>query len=156
MRYGVFWLTAVGVIGLIVALVTSTPRVLSREFSRSPSPDGRTDAVLVVVATESGEIRGYRVCMERHAQRLLRPAYCNEVAWLAGVSRYSPQAPIRLVWVRPFDLEIRYRSASAVHVYKPVFAFGTGRPGVAGRNLPLLVTAVQTDELSPGVPTGRH
>ncbi len=156
MRYGVFWLTAIGVIALVVTLLTSTPRSISREFGRSRSPSGRVDAVLVEVGTESGEIRGYRVCMAP-PQTLFRPAYCNEVAWLAGVIGYSPQAPVRLVWVAPAELEIRYRSARAVHVYKPVFSFGTGRYGgaVAGSNLPSLVKAVQTDETGRGPPAGR-
>ena len=156
MRYGVFWLTAIGVVALIVTLFTSTPRAISREFGRSRSPNGRVDAVLVEVGTETGEIRGYRVCMAR-PQALLRPAYCNEVAWLAGVTGYSPQAPVRLVWVAPAELEIRYRSARAVHIYKPVYSFGTGRYGwaVAGSNLPWLVKAVQTDEAGRRPPAGR-
>src|SRR5579862_1168579 len=143
-----FWVIAPPAIALLAAFLVCTRRVSSYEVSRVHSPDGTTDAVLVAIPRDAAGARSYKVCFQRPNGLRLNPTNCNEIAYLAGVSASGVSKTVSLVWTAPSQLEIRYASATSIHVYKPVFVWGAphlgAKSGPYGVGLPIFTRAVPT------------
>jgi len=140
------WLIAALFVGLLVALFAYVPRIQSHEIARQRSPDGAADAVLLEVSRDDAEGHAYKVCIQQASEPKVHALLaCPEVAYLGGVSGDgASQLPVTLVWSSSSQLEIRYANATSVHVYQPIFTWGSsryyrriGRPAV-------LIKAVQT------------
>jgi hypothetical protein len=113
----------------------------SHEVAMVRSPDGKFDAILLELDPNSEEGHRYRVCMQTPINSVrVELGNCNEIAYLSGVSSIGGGPPVSLVWTSPSQLEIRYANANSIHIYKPVFVWGSGRY----RRLPIFTTAVQT------------
>jgi hypothetical protein len=123
----VFWLVVFIVLGLLGALFLYVPKIQSYEIARQPSPDGMGDAILMEVPRDAAGSHSYRVCMQRPGGIKLAPINCREVAFLGGVSGGNGSLPVRLIWNGSSLLEIRYVNATSVHVYQPVFTWGSAR-----------------------------
>ena len=151
------WVISLAAVGVLVAFIAYVPKIPGHEVRRSPSPDGNTVAVLVEVGEKGLGAQNYKVCLQRPG---LPPALvgCREVAYLAGVGHNSRQPPIELTWTGPSQLEIRYPSATSIHVYKPVFVWGSRRfyPSRYGISLPIFIKAVQSGEGSSDVSANSH
>jgi hypothetical protein len=151
------WLLSLAALVAVVAFITYVPKIPSHELRRSPSPDGNTVAVLVEVGKEGLGAQNYRVCLQRPGLPTALVG-CREVAYLAGVGHGSSQPPVQLAWTAPSQLEIRYPSATSIHIYKPVFVWGSRRfyPSRYGISLPIFIKAVQSGEAPPDVSASSH
>ena len=144
---GIFWLIGFLVIGVVGALFAYSPKTESHEVARQRSPDGVGDAVLMEFTHDAAGLHSYRVCMQRPSGGKVAPNNCREVAYLGGVSTDGRSQPVMLVWPTPSQLEIRYGNATSVHVYQPVFTWGSTRSANrAGSIRAILIKAVQTRE----------
>ena len=95
-------------------------------------------------STGAAESHSYRVCMQRPSGIRFVPNNCREVAYVGGVPTESGSQPVTLFWTTSSQLEIRYLYASSVHVYQPVFSWGSARYATqAGNFRPILIKAVQ-------------
>lgn len=124
-----FWLLAFLVVGVIGAIASFVPKVSTREVGSVRSPDGSTEAVLIAI--DASGVHNYRVCFKRPNATSLNSSSCRDIAYLGGVSSVGSSQPVTLIWTSPSQLEVRYASASSVHVYTPVFVWGSTRPGSA-------------------------
>ena len=150
---GTFWLLALGTLGLLIAIVAYLPRARGHEVARKRSPDGAFDAFLLEIDKEAEEGHSYRVCMRPpNNYTPVTLANCDEIAYLGGVSGIGSGPFVTLAWTSPSQLEIRYPNATAIHIYKPVYAWGSGRY----RRLPVFTRAVQTQMRRSDVPTFEH
>jgi hypothetical protein len=123
----VVWLIAFLAIGLLGALFVYVPRIQSHEIARQRSPDGAGDAVLIEVPRDAAGFHSYRVCMRQVTGLSPALANCREVAYLGGVSGEGGSPPVTLIWTTSSQLEIRYVNATSIHVYQPVFTWGSAR-----------------------------
>lgn len=152
----VVWLIGALAAGLLGALFVYSSRTQSHEVARQRSPDGNGDAILMEFSGDAAETHSYKVCMQRPSGIKFVPNNCREVAYLGGVGAKGGIQPVTLIWATSSQLEIRYVNASAVHVYQPVFTWGSARARYVTRvaNIrPITIKAVQTgyaDESLPG------
>jgi hypothetical protein len=140
------WLIALAAVALLGALFVNGRKIQSYEINRQRSPDGTADAVLMEVPHDAAGARSYRVCMQPPSATKLTVVNCREIAYLGGVSDDGVSKPVILVWTTSSQLEIRYLNANSVHIYQPVFAWGSGRGKYrAGVNPVIFIKAVQTE-----------
>jgi hypothetical protein len=132
-------------VALLGALFIYFSRIQTYEIARQVWPDGTGDAILMGFSADTGEYRRYEVCMQRPiGSKVVR---CQEVAYLGGVPTETAVPPITLVWITPSQLEIRYVSASSVHVYQPMFVWSSARYASRGRSFrPLQIKAVKAGD----------
>jgi hypothetical protein len=151
------WLFPLAALAVLAAFITYVQKIPSHEVRRSPSPDGNTVAVLVEVGKEGLDVQNYRVCLQRPGLTTALVG-CREVAYLAGVGHSSSQPPVELAWTAPSQLEIRYPSATSIHIHKPVFVWGSRRfyPSRYGIGLPIFIKAVQSGEAPSDVSASSH
>jgi hypothetical protein len=145
------WLAALAA-GLLAALFVYLPKTQSGEIARQRSPDGTGDAILMQFsAGAAADGRSYKVCMQRPSGIKFVPNNCREVAYLGGVSTESGSQPVTLIWTTSSQLEIRYVNASSVHVYQPVFTWGSMRYATRMGNIrPIVIKAVQVGHADEG------
>jgi hypothetical protein len=142
---GIVWLVAFLVVGLPGARFLYAPKIRSYEIARQRSPDGIGDAILREVPQDAAGSHSYRVCMQRPSGIKLASMNCREVAFLGGVSSDSGSRPVTLIWNTSSQLEIHYVTATSIHVYQPVFTWGSARsPARIARSRAILIQAVQT------------
>jgi hypothetical protein len=141
-----FLLIVLLVSALAGALFVHVRKIPSHEIARQRSPDGRADAVLIGVPQDAAGAHSYKVCLQR-AGALQLPASCGEVAYLSGVSSDTVSQAVGLVWTAPSQLEIRYRSATSVHIYQHVVAWGSTRYSTAP---PIVIRVVHTGNAGGG------
>jgi hypothetical protein len=143
-------LAAVLVISAIAAFLFYVPGPTGYEVMRQRSPDGTADAVLLEIRNPPAGTHSYRVCLHRPNGIAVTASNCREVAYIGGVSSNGVSQPVRLVWTAPSQLEIHYTSATSIHIYKPVFVWGSTGLGAAasryGISLPIFIRAVQTGD----------
>jgi hypothetical protein len=139
-----FWLVTLLAIGVVGGLFVYFPKTQSHEIGRQRSPDGIGDAILMEFPADAAGSHGYKVCMQRPSGIKFVPNNCREVTYLGGVSTESRSQSVTLIWTTPTELEIRYVSATSVHIYQPIFTWGFSRyaPRV-GSIRPIHVQAVQ-------------
>jgi hypothetical protein len=149
----IVWLVAFLVIGLIGVRFLYAPKIQSYEIARQRSPDGIGDAILMEVPQDAAGSHSYRVCMQRPSGIKLAPINCREVAFLGGVSGDSGSQPVTLVWNTSSQLEIRYVNATSIHVYQPVFTWGSARsPARIARSRAILIRVVQAERKGGKLP----
>lgn len=153
-----FTLIGILALALVIGVLAVTPQVPSSEASRTSSPDGTIVAGLMQTPADANGARGFKGCFQRPGSSSPTTATCNEVAYLAGVVAGGSAVPVSLVWPTPSEFEIRYANATSVHIYKPVFTWGSVRLNRGGSRygsrLPIFVKAVQTAHESPQDSTG--
>jgi len=144
-RPRIVWVVTAIAVGLLGAFFVLVPRTSSHEIARESSPDGLGDAILMEFAGGTAESQSYKVCMQLRGGIKFVANSCREVAFLGGVSTYSGiQPPVTLTWSTASQLEIRYVSASSIHIYQPVFLWYSSRYSTRVRNIrPVLIKAVQ-------------
>ena len=143
-------LAAVLVISAIAVFPVYVPGTSGYEVMRQRSPDGTADAVLLEIRNQVAGAHSYRVCLHRPNGIAVTASNCREVAYVGGVSSNGVAQPVRLVWTAPSQLEIHYTGATSIHIYKPVFVWGSSRLGAVpsryGSSFPIFITAVQTGD----------
>src|SRR5580700_3048453 len=152
-------LITLAVVGALAAFIVYVPSITSQEVGRVSSPDGTVDAVLLEVPRDAAGMRSYKVCLRRPNGLPTAAAACKEIVYLAGVSTSDVSQPVKLVWTAPRQLEVRYATATSVHIYKPVFTWRTcwlGPCGSYASNLPILISAVQTNNSTANKSDGGH
>lgn len=140
--HAVLFLVVLLGIGLLAALLQYNPKIPSHEIARQQSPDGLAEAVLIEVPRDAAGAHSYKACVQLTNGLPLALSDCREIVYLAGVSSDRVSQPVTLVWKSSSELEIRYVSATSVHVHKPAAVLGSQR---YPRNAPIFVRAVPTE-----------
>lgn len=136
-------------IGLLAVLLLFNPKIPSRESARQRSPDGRAVAVLIDVPRDAGGAHSYKVCLQLVNGLPLALSDCREVVYLVGVASHGVSQPVSLVWTTASQLEIRYVSATSVHVYRSAVVLGSRRFPI---NTPIHIRAVRSGSVFPRDP----
>jgi len=139
------WLIGLLVIGLVAAFFVYRPKIPSHEAVTQRSPDDSAEAVLIEVPRDALGARSYKVCLRRANRLPLALANCPEVAYLAGVSTNRVPQPVTLTWTSPSELEIRYLSATSIHIYKTAVVLGSKRYATGS---PIFIRLVHIEDQS--------
>jgi len=114
-------IAVIGIVALSVMIKSET--VQSSEISSIRSPDGASDAVLLEVSQDAHGAHSAKVCLRRPGAKIYGQSACTSIAYLSGVPAGDGQLGIHLRWESSTELVIRYREATAVYLYYPVFTW---------------------------------
>lgn len=135
-------LIVLAVVGLLGAFLLYARKPPSHEIDRQHSPNGRADAVLIDVPKDAAGGHSYEVCLQRAGHPQPAGPNCGEVAYLGGVGGDGVSQAVTLIWKSSSELEIRYASATSVHIYQSVVVWGSGRRTGA----PIFIRAVRNGD----------